>query len=118
MKNVNEAKPEVVQLQQIAFCDQTDVMSGPLCLRHNFTIEELLDMEGKWDSKAIKKTILMAKTIKDVDQADGDSTETPGRYMDIYELHGMFPESWLGEEINGVYFVDNGQYSPQIHINN
>lgn len=116
MKNVNEAKPEVVPLQQIAFCDQTDIMSGPICLKHNYTIDQLQEMEGKWDSDAIRKTVLMAKTGKKVDQADDDSVETPGKYIEIYELHGMLPESWLGEEKLGEDWVDTGKYSPQIHI--
>lgn len=116
LKNVNEAKPEVVQLQQIAFCDQTDVMSGPICLKHNYTIDELLDMNGKWDSEGIRKTLMMARTNKQVDQADDDQAETPGKYIEVYELHGMFPESWLGAENLGEDWEDTGKYSPQIHI--
>lgn len=116
VKNVNEARPEVVQLQQIAFCDQTDIMSGPICLRHNYTIDELLATEGKWDSEAIRKTVLMAKTQKTVEQADGDSVTTPGKYIEVYELHGMFPESWLGAEKLGEDWEDTGKYLPQVHI--
>ena len=116
VKNVNEARPEVVQLQQIAFCDQTDVMSGPLCLKHNFSISEILDFEGKWDKGNIDVAVLMAKTSKDVDSADGDEAKTPGKYIEVYELHGMFPESWLGAEKLGQEWEDTGKYAPQIHI--
>jgi hypothetical protein len=31
VKNVNNVRPEVVDLTTIAFCDQTDVLAGPLC---------------------------------------------------------------------------------------
>lgn len=116
LKNVNEARPEVVPLQQIAFCDQTDIMSGPICLKHNYSISELLEFKGKWKDAEIDKTILMARTTRDVDPADGDSVKTPGKYIEIYELHGMFPESWLGEEKMGEDWEDTGKYSPQIHI--
>jgi len=116
LKNVNEARPEVVQLQQIAFCDQTDVMAGPICLKHNYTISELQEMEGKWDTKAIRKTTLMAKLKKTTDQADDGSVTTPGKYIEIYELHGIFPESWLGLEKMGEDWEDTGKYSPQVHI--
>jgi len=34
VKNINQVRPEVVDLKTIAFCDQTDVMAGPICLRH------------------------------------------------------------------------------------
>ncbi len=116
VKNVNEARPEVVPLQQIAFCDQTDIMSGPICLKHNYSVSELLDFKGRWDDQAIDKAILMSKTEKDVDNANGDSVKTPGKYIEVYELHGMFPESWLGPEKLGDDWEDTGKYSPQIHI--
>ena len=116
LKNVNEARPQVVPLQQIAFCDQTDIMSGPICLKHNYSIAELLDFKGKWKDEEIDKAILMSRTTQDVDSADGDTTKTPGKYAEVYELHGMFPESWLGAEKLGEDWKDTGKYSPQIHI--
>ena len=116
VKNVNEARPEVIQLQQIAFCDQTDIMSGPICLKHHYGIDELLDFKGKWKADQVDKTILMARTTRDVDQANNDSVKTPGKYIEVYELHGMFPESWLGPEKLGMDWEDTGKYSPQIHI--
>jgi len=116
LKNVDEARPEVVPLQQIAFCDQTDIMSGPICIKHNYSIGELLDFKGKWKATEIDKTVLMARTTRDVDSTDGDTVKTPGKYIEVYELHGMFPESWLGEEKLGEDWEDTGKYSPQIHI--
>jgi len=116
LKNVNEAKPEVVPLQQIAFCDQTDIMAGPICIKHNYSISELLEFKGKWKDDEINKAILMARTTQDVDQASGDTTKTPGKYIEVYELHGMFPEGWLGAEKLGNDWEDTGKYSPQIHI--
>lgn len=35
IKDVNEVRPEVVDLKTIAFCDQADVMAGPICIKHN-----------------------------------------------------------------------------------
>src|SRR3990167_3955001 len=95
VKNVNEARPEVVQLQQTAFCDQTNIMAGGGFFKNNNTISELMEMEGKWDKDAIRKTVLMARFKKDENQNDGDEVKTPGKYIEIYELHGTFPESWL-----------------------
>lgn len=116
VKNVNEARPEVVQLQQIAFCDQTDIMSGPLCLKHHMSISEMLEMKGKWNDIEIDKAVLMSRHSKDADSADGDTVKTPGKYVEVYELHGMFPESWLGPEKMGGAWEDTGKYSPQVHI--
>lgn len=115
-KNVNEARPEIVQLQQIAFCDQTDIMSGPICLKHNYSVGELIDMKGKWYDAEIDTTVKMSKFSKTSDQAYDEETKTPSKYIEVYELHGTFPESWLGKEKLGEEWVDTGKYSPQIHI--
>jgi hypothetical protein len=115
-KNVNEARPEIVPLQQIAFCDQTNVLSGPICLKHHYGIDELLSFKGKWIDAAIDKTIFNAKFQKKTAQANDDTAKTPGKYIEVYELHGMFPESWLGPEKLGEDWEDTGKYSPQIHI--
>lgn len=116
VKNVNNARPEVVQLQEIAFCDQTDILSGPICLKHNYSISELLDMKGKWKSNEIDKAVFMSKFKKDVPAANDEEAKTPGKYIEVYELHGYFPESWLGVEKLGEEWQDTGKYSPQIHI--
>lgn len=113
VKNVNEARPEVIDLQQIAFCDQTDILSGPLCIKHHYSISELLEMKGKWKDSGIDNAILMARHTKD---STNDTAKTPGKYVEIYELHGMFPESWLGAEKLGEEWEDTGKYSPQLHI--
>lgn len=110
LRNVNEARPEVIQLQQIAFCDQTDVMSGPICLKHHYTISELLDMKGKWDAREIDKVILMARFAKSQDQSYDQETKTPGKYVEVYDLEGMFPGSWLGAEKLGEEWQDTGKY--------
>lgn len=109
-RNVNEARPEVVNLQQLAFCDQTDVLSGPICLKHNFSISELLEMKGKWDSAEIDRVILMARFSKKQDNAFDQEVKTPGKYIEVYDLEGMFPESWLGEEKLGEGWQDTGKY--------
>lgn len=116
LKNVNSARPEVVPLQQIAFCDQTSILNGPICLKHHYSISELLDMKGKWNNAEIDKAILMSRHEKQTQATDGDPAKTPGKYVEVYELHGMFPESWLGEEKLGGEWEDTGKYSPQIHI--
>ena len=112
LKNVNEARPEVVDLHNdIAFCDQTDVISGPICLKHQYSISELLEMKGNWYEKEIDNAVLFSKFEK----KDPD-VNTPGKYVEVYELHGIFPESWLGPEKLGEDWEDTGKYSPQVHI--
>lgn len=110
-KNVNEERPEIVPLQQIAFCDQTDVLSGPICLKHQYSIDHLLDMKGKWYEDEIDRAIRNSRFAQQ--RVADRETRTPGKYVEVYELHGVFPKSWLTDNYTQ---EDTGVYSRQIHI--
>lgn len=110
IKDINEVRPEVIKLQDIAFCDQTDILSGPICLKHNYTIPQLLEYSGKWYPDKIDECIVMASASKEVSTANDSKVSTPGKYIEVYELHGSFPETWLDPE------GDKNKYVPQIHI--
>lgn len=112
IKDVNNVRPEVVSLQDIAFCDQTDILSGPICIKHQYSIPDLLEYKGKWDSDKIDEVIVMAKASKEANIANDQEIKTPGKYIECYELHGMFPESWL---VDG---GDPNKYVHQMHIIN
>ena len=108
VKNVNEARPEVIPLQQIAFCDQTDIMSGAICIKHQYSIPDLLEFKDKWDANKIDEAIIMAEAEKS-NKDNSRKTKTPSKYIEVYELHGSFPETWLKGE-------DEKKYTPQMHI--
>lgn len=110
VKRVNGVRPEVVPLQQIAFCDQTSILSGPLALKHQYSPSELLEFKGKWNDNRIEEAIVMSKYSKSVSQAGDQEAKTPGKYIEVYEVHGTFPDSWLDPE------KSSETYSPQIHI--
>lgn len=108
VKNVNNVRPEVVPLTRLAFCDQTDILSGPICEKHYYTPDQLQEMGDKWDKKKIEELIVLATFEKSVGQTG--QAKTPGKYVEIYELHGVFPETWLKET------GDPDVYTPQMHI--
>lgn len=110
IKNINNVRPEVVDLSTIAFCDQTDVMAGPICLKHFYTVAELIEMKGKWIDDKIDQAILLSKKEKDVPLANDQVAKTPNNYIEVYELRGNLPEVWLNE--TGELF----KYVPQMHI--
>jgi len=112
VKNINNVRPEVVNLQDIAFCDQTDILSGPICIRHEYSIPELLEFKGKWDDKKIDEVIVMARASKKVALANNQEVKTPGKYIECFELYGSFPESWLKDD------GDPEKYVWQLHIIN
>jgi hypothetical protein len=109
VKDINEVKPESVPLQRIAFCDQTDVLKGAICEKHAYSPDELLDFKDNWDSDAIDSAIAQAKAEKSNDGSE-QKAKTPGKYIEVYELHGVFPETWLNEDGNP------DKYSRQLHI--
>src|SRR3990167_325995 len=56
----NEIKHEVVPWQRVAFCDSTDILSGPICERHQYSPDQLMEMEKKgW--KEIDRIITLFK---------------------------------------------------------
>ena len=117
VKDSNEVCPEVVPWQSVAFCDQTDILSGPICLRHLYAPDQLKEMEKKgW--KDIDTVIALAKEHKTDKQRTGKEAKTPGKYVEVFELHGVFPRWWLSEETHGAY--DEGspenEYVRQLHI--
>lgn len=109
-KNINDRRPEVVDLKTIAFCDQTDVMAGPICLKHQYTPSEMNKFKGKWDDEAIEMAITMSKSAKVSNTDSKQEVKTPGKYIEVYELRGDLPESWI---VNG---GNPHRYVPQMHI--
>lgn len=114
IKNVNDKRPEVVPLQSLAFCDQTDILSGPSCIKHNFSPDQLLEMAGPWYKDKIDMAIEQAKEERSSTTTSGaHKTKTPGKYIEVYELHGTLPAEWLNKEDldegeEGEYGEDDG----------
>lgn len=106
VKNVNEVRPEVVDLKTIAFCDQTDVMAGPICIRHEYTVADLIKMKGRWDDDKINQAIIMSKNERKVATAGDQTVKTPSKYIECYELSGALPEYWLKEGGEKYKYVD------------
>lgn len=109
VKDINQVRPEVVDLTTLAFCDQTNVMSGPICIKHQFTPAELTKMKGKWYNDEIDLAIAQATQDKKVSIANDRKVKTPSKAIEVYELRGYLPAHWLDD---GVY----GEYTDQLHI--
>jgi hypothetical protein len=95
VKDVQDTRPEVVDLKTIAFCDQTNIMAGPICIRHQMTPAEIVEMKGKWDDDMIDRAIVMSLSEVKVSTANDQVAKTPGKYIEVYELRGPLPETWL-----------------------
>lgn len=115
-KQLNKPCPEVVPLQSIAFCDQTDMLSGPIGLKHYFSPDQLLDMEAVgWGKQSNGATISIDELITlSRDEKKGDTAsamvKTPGRYIEVYEVHGNLPKRFA--DVNDT----TNRYETRIYI--
>ena len=110
VKKLTNTIPEVIDLQTLAFCDQTNALASPICIKHQYTPAELVSFKGKWDADKIDMAIVLAENNKKVKLANEQKADTTGKYIEVYELRGDLPESYLKE--NG----DPHVYVPQMHI--
>ena len=110
VEDINEIKPRVVDLTTIAFCDQADVMAGPICLKHSYTPSEARQVGKKWNKEALDLAIQEALTSKKVSTANDQKANSNTKKVEVYELRGELPESWLYED------GDPFNYIPQMHV--
>lgn len=104
-KRVEGVRPEVMPLQSIAFCDQTDLLSAPIAFKHFYSPDQLKDMEelgwGKTENGAtidIDRLITLSEDKKTLDPNTGVETKTTGAYIEVYEVHGTLPNSFLDDK--------------------
>lgn len=109
VKSVNDIRPEVVPLQRLAFVDQRDILSGAICEKHSYSVDQLLDMKGRWKADKIDEVITLSRMAKPNSTSTGEERAN-SKAIEVYELHGMFPETWLDPDGNPDI------YSKQIHI--
>ena len=106
-KSLSTPCPEVVPLQSIAFCDQTDILSGPIGIKHYYSPDQLLAMADRgWGNPANGATASLEELIslsRDQKSQNKDSTvvRTPGRYVEVYEVHGNLPKKFADPEADG-----------------
>ena len=98
------AVPEILNLQTIAFCDQTDILGGPIGFKFNFS-PEALKRKAKlgWgeEKNGANTTIEELTTIasKQKDSIDpnqtGQQNETTGKNIEVYVVRGTLPAAYL-----------------------
>ncbi len=113
LKKVNNTRPEVIKLPSLAFCDQTDILSGPIAIKHAFSIDQLL--EQKWFKDKVDEAIVMSQATKASNTQDKERSKTPGKYIEVYEVHGIFPETWLNSDNEDDQYMEESNYIGQAH---
>ena len=107
-QKTDNPRPEVLQLNTLAFCDQTNIMGGPLAFKHYFSPDKLREMKkAGWgeDSNGatigLEDLIVLAEAEKDpVGMVGQKSNRVTGKTIEVYILRGNLPEHYLLENDN------------------
>src|SRR3990167_7731159 len=98
------AVPEVIPLQSIAFCDQTDILGGPIGFKFNFSPEALKRKAkiGWGETKngadiTIDELITLASKEKDAANTNeaGNQNQSTGKNIEVYVVRGTLPSAYL-----------------------
>lgn len=105
VKNEYNGKPRVVPFNTVAFVDQTNMSKGPICEKHFFAPDELMEYEGIWNNLELAITLATKEHQEKEVERTNQTIQTPTQYIEVYELHGMLPENYLIPEGNPFKFV-------------
>lgn len=117
VQKTNTGRPEVLQLNSIAFCDQTDIMGGPLFFKHNFSPSKLREMSklGWGDKKngatiSIDELCLLSQEEKAAaGTMNGRKNKVPGKTIEVYIGRGNLPEGYLSDSNDMEYYCNQLQ---------
>src|SRR3990167_1258013 len=110
VQDTNSPKPEILELQSIAFCDQTDILGAPIGFKMHFAQEKLRSMTkygwGKEKNGAnisIEDLIVLADENKTPQGMMGENKST-GKTIEIYIVRGNLPEHYLEDNDDMEYY--------------
>jgi hypothetical protein len=94
--------PEVIPLNSIAFCDQTDVLGGPIGFKHYFSPERLRGMSKYgWGEERNGATIsledlcMLATDEKDSASLNKNKNKVSGKIIELYIVRGNMSDHYL-----------------------
>ena len=93
VRNTNENRPEVIDLQSLAFCNQTDILAYPFCIKHIFSQAQLRKMD-KWGLDENGADVSIEDFIILCKDENGEEKDE----IEVYELHGLLPKEWMSDE--------------------
>lgn len=96
-------RPEVIQLNSVAFCDQGDMLGGPVGLKFNFSPGKLREYSSRgWGKESngaditIEELITLATAEKSaVGTVGGKENTSSGKSIEVYVTKGNMPEAYL-----------------------
>jgi hypothetical protein len=116
-KKMDRARPEVIPLQSIAFCDQTNLLGAPVGFKHDYNPDELLQMadmgwgqESNGANITLQQLVDLADESKVIDKMTGMPVKSTTKTIKVYEIHGSLPVAFLDDSDN------YSKFKYQLHI--
>ncbi len=109
--------PEVIPLQSVAFCDQTDMAGGPIAFKHYFSPDKLRSMskygwgnENNGADISLDDLCELANEDKDVAGTQGgQKNTTTGKTIEVYIVRGSMPDDYLNDSGDFDYYCNQLQ---------
>lgn len=110
--DIGRARPQRVDLETIAFCNQSNLLTSPIGLKYYMSDSDLQDMVDRgWGDKKkgathdIEETIVLARN-----QEGNESTgnikkpiKEKGKYIEVYLITGNMPQMYLDDKKSDKY---------------
>lgn len=93
VRNTTQSRPEVIDMRSLSFCNQTNILENPFAILHTMSPSELRKYK-EWGQEGA--TITIEELIALYKKENGDEPKE----IEIYEIHGTLPSSWLNVEEN------------------
>jgi len=109
--DVGKARPQRMDLETIAFCNQSNMLTSPIGFKIYLSPSDLQDMEDRgWGDKSKGATHTIEEAIVLSRQDAGSEggkikkpTETPGKYIQAYVVIGNMPQAYLDDSESEEY---------------
>lgn len=99
--------PEVLPLMSLAFCDQTDILGGPIGIKFYFSPDKLRGMSkyGWGEEKngatiSLEELCLLAGDQKSSASLSEEKNDVSGKTIEVYVVRGNLPEQYLKDNDN------------------
>jgi len=99
--------PEVLPLMSLAFCDQTDILGGPVGIKFYFSPDKIRAMaKYGWGEEKNGATISLEELCILADQEKGSASlsekknDVSGKTIEVYIIRGNMPEQYLKDNDN------------------
>ncbi len=109
--------PEVLKLNSVAFCDQTDTLGSPIAFKHYFSPDKLRSMaQYGWGSESNGANITLEElcTLATSDKSttallSERKNKVPGKTIEVYIIRGNLPHAYLLDDNDMEYYCNQLQ---------